>query len=97
MAKPINWSLVAGNLAEARAEIEAFEAMLKSKHRRSEVALQLSLEHAYHHLNVAWNARRASAKQYRNITDAQFNRWGIFPRAIEAYRLPTRKRKVRDV
>ena len=97
MAKPINWSLVAGNLAEARAEIESLEAVLKSKRRRSEVALQLSLEHAYHHLNVAWNARRATDKEYRSITNAQFNRWGVFPRAIEAYRLPTRKGKVRDV
>jgi hypothetical protein len=87
MPNPINWKVVASNLAEAREEIEEFEALLAKRGRRSEVDLQLSLEHAYHHLNVAWNARRATMRQYRNLTDAQFNQWGRFPKGIAPYRV----------
>jgi len=95
MPKPINWSVVAGNLAQAREELESIEAAIGRRRGRSEVALQHSLEHAYHHLNIAWNARRATSKQYSAMSDAQFNRWAKYPRGIEEYRL-TRKSKVRD-
>jgi hypothetical protein len=30
-------------------------------------------------LNVAWNARSASTRAYRTLTDEQFDEWGRFP------------------
>ena len=93
VAKRINWDLVASNLAEAREEIECLEAVVAKRRGLKEVALQLSLEHAYHHLNFAWNARHATSNQYSNLTDAQFNRWGAFPtKVIEAYRIERKKK-----
>jgi hypothetical protein len=92
----INWAVVASNLADAREGIERLEAVVAKRRGLNEVALQLSLEHAYHHLNVAWNARHASSKQYSQLTDAQFNRWAKFPKGvIEEYRVE-RKRKRDD-
>ncbi len=44
--------------------------------------LQVWLAHAYHHINVAWNARYASTEAYAHLTQTQFNRWGKFPKNI---------------
>jgi hypothetical protein len=36
-------------------------------------------------LNFAWNARRVTTKQYRKLTDEEFNRWGKNPSDIDAF------------
>lgn len=38
-----------------------------------------SLDHAYHHLNFAWNCRRAPEERVRVCADADFVRWSRFP------------------
>jgi hypothetical protein len=49
------------------------------------------LQHAYHHLNFAWNTRRISTKHYSNLTDKEFNKWGKFPKEIDSFIVPSRK------
>jgi len=44
-------------------------------------------EHAYHHLNFAWNIRHSPRKDYTNLTDRDFNRWSKYPMEIEEYKL----------
>ena len=48
----LNWKTIKGNITEAREELEQVEARLASK-TISEGELQVSLEHAYFHLNFA--------------------------------------------
>ena len=38
-----------------------------------------SLDHAYHHINFAWNCRRAPEERVRACADADFVRWSRFP------------------
>ena len=38
-----------------------------------------SLDHAYHHLNFAWNCRRAPEERVRACAAADFVRWSRFP------------------
>ena len=38
-----------------------------------------AMQHAYHHLNTAWNSRDATRAQVEPGTDADFNRWSQFP------------------
>ena len=45
--------------------------------------LSVDLQHAYHHLNFAWNARYISTKRYANLTDEDFAKWGKYPIDIE--------------
>ncbi|MGH7949634.1 MAG: hypothetical protein ACREQF_10445 [Candidatus Binataceae bacterium] len=80
--KPINWNLVALNISEAREELQSLESMLADRDKRSEGEFEVRLEHAYHHLNFAWNARRASNDQYRHLTQSNFTRWGKFPKSL---------------
>jgi hypothetical protein len=83
MPKRINWKLVAKQLAETREELQRLEAMVASRKSRSEGALQVGLEHAYHHLNFAWNARRMTDKSHRNLTARQFQSGSRFPRTLK--------------
>ena len=39
-----------------------------------------SLDHAYHHLNFAWNCRRATEERARACATADFVRWSRFPK-----------------
>lgn len=38
-----------------------------------------AMQHVYHHLNTAWNARDASPADVANETDDMFNEWSRFP------------------
>ncbi|KAA6461201.1 hypothetical protein DYQ86_13240 [Acidobacteria bacterium AB60] len=67
---------------------EAIEELKKLKKEATEGTIQLSrfqvgLLHAYHHLNFAWNARYATTEAYQRLTQAQFKRWGRYPKRIE--------------
>jgi hypothetical protein len=81
----LNWTIILYNLAEAREQIQKIEQTAKQGEKISEVEFQTMLEHAYHHLNFAWNIRHASTKRYRHLTDNDFDEWSKFPKEIEEY------------
>ena len=83
----MNWSIIRSNVQQAREELEHLEQLIENPKRRKEIALETALEHAYHHLNCAWHCRRVSMARYRNLSDADFNRWGSFPKDIELPRV----------
>jgi hypothetical protein len=83
----LNWKIIGHNVMEAREQLEDLERYIEESPRRSEVDLQLKLEHAFHHLSVAWNARNASIGRYSNLSDDDFNEWSKFPKELEEYRL----------
>ena len=84
MRKRLNWKIISYDLAEAREQLEEIEARINSGKKPSEVEFQIMLEHAYHHLNFAWNVRHQSTREYRHLSDADFNRWSEFPKVMQA-------------
>ncbi len=81
--KRMNWKVVLLNIKEAREELEKIESQMSSTKKPDEVELELSLRHAYHHLNTAWNARHAEIDRYRNMTEEDFKAWGRFPTGLD--------------
>ena len=77
--KRLNWEVIASNIAEAREQLQALERTILSVKKRSEVDLQIGLEHAYHHLNFAWNARRITSPRYRRLSDPDFRYFSRIP------------------
>lgn len=71
------------NIQEAREELDQMESLMASAKKPAEVELELSLRHAYHHLNTAWNARRTETEKYKNLTDSDFRIWGKFPEGFD--------------
>ncbi len=67
------------DLLEAIEELRDIVKQLKHNPRFSEIDLQVKLSHAYHHLNYTWNSRFSTIKEYRDLTDANFNKWSKYP------------------
>ena len=79
---------------EDKAILEAYDRPLE------EAGLEVSLEHAYHHLNFAWNVRYKDTEN----ADRHFNRDEKFPRAFTRFwpkslleKLNGRKKKVQRI
>ena len=56
--------------------------LLKRQEERNpldEMTLFISFEHAYHHLNFAWNCRRTPEERVWRCADNDFSRWVRFP------------------
>ena len=83
----LNWKMIKSNLIEARQELEKIESRIESGDLPHEGDLQVMVEHVFHHLNFAWNARRFSMKRYSELTDEDFNLFGKFPEDIEEFRV----------
>jgi len=78
----LNFQIIARNLSEAAKQLNELERMAASGELRVE-QLQVGLLHAYHHINFSWNAKWASDDAYRHLTQANFKRWGRYPKRIE--------------
>ncbi len=81
--KKLNWKIILSNVKEAREELEKLESEIASTRKPVEVELELSLRHAYHHLNSAWNVRYTKTHKYRNQTRSDFKKWGKFPKGFD--------------
>jgi hypothetical protein len=68
----LNWQIIAQNIAEAREELQLIEARLQAGEPISEVEFQIAMQHAYHHLNFAWNARDWPLKRYATLNHEDF-------------------------
>jgi hypothetical protein len=72
--------LIRLNIAEAREQLQEIEESLKKDEEYSEVELQHDLEHAYHHLNYAWNIRKLSDDEVSTITEQNFASLSRYPK-----------------
>jgi len=96
MKRQLNYDLLLFHVREASQELESLqlhirdmqgEPMCKAKRELlyrgelSEAGLQSSLEHAYHHLNFAWNVRYKETKD----ADKHFDRDEKFPKAFTRF------------
>lgn len=81
----LNWDDIIYNIKDAREQLQEIEKLVEEKNL-SAVEFQIKLEHAYHHLNFAWNVRYLTAERTKNMSDADFHEWSKFPaEGIEVY------------
>ena len=70
-----------GKLPEDYGEASDYIADLQKQEKRNpfnEASLFTRLEHAYHHLNWAWNCRRTPEERVWHFTDRDASRWNRF-------------------
>ena len=65
------------NLKEAAQELATIIASLESGD--GDEFNHASLDHLYHHINTAWNARDVSEERAQQCSEADFNLWRRFP------------------
>lgn len=84
----MNRQIIESNIREAREQLEKIEKSVAAGKRLSEGEFLVMIQHAYHHLNFAWNARNVSTSRYSKLSDKEFNEWGRYPAAdIEEFEL----------
>ena len=72
--------LAFGEVVEARLkELEEGAKWREKKCPLSEYGVFVALDHAFFHLNFAWNCRNASFERIRACSAGDFGRWGRFP------------------
>ena len=79
----MNWRCVRHDLVEAKEQIEQIIAKLDAGEPPSEGGYLVMIQHAFHHLNIAWNARRCALEKYQQMSTRDFNRWRKFPQGVE--------------
>ncbi|MBF0550836.1 MAG: hypothetical protein HQK60_09895 [Deltaproteobacteria bacterium] len=82
-ARQVNLTIIKSNIAEARQELERIEALIRTGDISDEGELWVMMQHAYHHINFAWNARNISTERYAHLTHQDFNQFGKFPTDVD--------------
>ena len=75
----MNRNQVLSHLKEAREALDELTKSIESESDYDYPEFWVDMQHAYHHLNTAWNSRDATEEQIANATDADFNRWSALP------------------
>lgn len=70
------------NLEEAEEEIQIMLKQLRAKKEYSSEEFYSSMQHLYHHLNIAWNSRLTSWDEVEKSTSTDIENWGKFPTDI---------------
>jgi len=81
--KRLNWKIIESNIKEAREELQKIESQIGKRNKPAAIELELSLRHAYHHFNCAWNIRHTETAKYQNLTENDFRNWGKFPKGFD--------------
>jgi len=81
MAK-LNWDFILYNLRDVREQIDEIVKLAEAGDL-DEMDFELKMEHAYHHLNFAWNIRHAPPDRASQCVAEDFNEWSKFPSDLE--------------
>jgi len=75
-----NIELIADNIQEAKDELEDILSEINKNNDYSDVELKIALEHAYHHLNYAWNIRNVKTEKLLECSKEDFIEWSKYPK-----------------
>jgi len=90
--KRFNWEIMLANYREAWGELDTLlgevtrlsQADADNPDSKFRVfALRVSLGHAYHHVNFAWNSRHVDEARVIRCETKDFNDWDRFPRCFK--------------
>jgi len=70
------------HLHEAVEELQRTIHEIEDKPEWDYGEFSVAMQHLYHHLNTAWNARDESPERVRACSDTDFIRWIQFPQDI---------------
>jgi hypothetical protein len=89
----INRKRILSNISEARDQFEKIEQVLRSSTLVSEGEPEVMLEHAYQHLNWAWNTRSVLKATYDSMSDRDFNVSAKVPKDLQPPKIDLRRHR----
>ena len=78
----MNRDWVLFHLQQAEEELRQTIAELQSTEDYGSGEFSVAMTHAYHHLNMAWNSRNATAGAVQECAEEDLVRWRQFPADI---------------
>ncbi|MBO9667581.1 MAG: hypothetical protein J7501_12300 [Bdellovibrio sp.] len=78
----MNHKFILYNFEEIQEEIETLMKKLK-RGDISHAELYSGVQHVYHHLNIAWNARDTEPGKIADLDDPMMDVWNQFPTDIK--------------
>lgn len=82
----MNRDWVGWHLREAAEELSRTIEELGSNPTYDLPEFEVAMQHLYHHLNTAWNARSVSQVELEANSTDNFNRWSEFPADLPIFR-----------
>ena len=76
-----NRNMISNNLSEARGELTSLIRLLEKEDNLNIGKLQIGFEHAYHHINFAWNIKFSNNNDVINLSSENFIEWSKFPKS----------------
>jgi hypothetical protein len=70
------------HLREAAQELQRTIQRIEDESEYGHGEFSVAMQHLYHHLNTAWNARDESPERVRACSDEDFAHWGQFPQDL---------------
>jgi hypothetical protein len=70
------------HLNEALEELHRTIAAIEAGREYAVEAFEVAMQHLYHHVNTAWNARVQPESRIAALSDEDFIRWRQFPRDL---------------
>jgi hypothetical protein len=78
----MNKRLVSFHLSEVQEQLQEILEEISKDPDYDYGEYVVSMQHLYHHLNTAWNARDVLDEEAEPGSDELFKRWGQFPRDL---------------
>ena len=82
----LNFDFIVNNLRDVREQIDELVKLAEAGDL-DDVNFELKMEHAYHHLNFAWNIRHVPPDRASRCVAEDFNDWSMFPSDLEIYKI----------
>jgi hypothetical protein len=79
----MNKDYVLYNLIEAKEELDRTIQELQLELEYGDPEFSVAMQHLYHHLNTAWNARNATVERTNECSDSDYKAWRKFPTDID--------------
>jgi hypothetical protein len=74
----LNRGWIAAHIAEAQEELRRIESQITNE-GFSELESQMAMQHAFEHLNTAWNTRNVPGEHFAGASDVDFESWRKLP------------------
>jgi hypothetical protein len=75
----MNRHLVLDHLRQTQEAVAAMIGEIEADPKYDYAEYWPAMQHIYHHLNTAWNARDTLSSDVHKSTDDDFSRWSQFP------------------
>ena len=78
----MNKEYVLYNLKAAKKELDRTIKEIEEIEDYDYGEYSVAIQHLYHHLNTAWNAKKSSSKESNECSEENFKKWRQFPSDI---------------